>query len=75
MNICSIPHDEKVNVTNELHKQFAYPRSDWLITLVKDSGVTDNEFINSIRSVESSWDIMSVLQEASSLSFGRFFTC
>ena len=46
----------KVNIANKLHKQFAHSRSDLLIKLVKDAGVTENEFINSIRSVQSSCD-------------------
>ena len=56
LNISSIPHNEKANVINKLHKQFAHPRADRLITLVKDAGKTGNEFINSIKSVESSCD-------------------
>lgn len=49
-----MPYKEKVNVANKLHKHFVHPRSDRLIKFVKDASVTGNEFINSIRSVESS---------------------
>ena len=56
LNISSMPHNKKANAANELHKQFPHLRSDRLIKLVKDAGVTDNEFINSVRSVESSCD-------------------
>ena len=47
-------YKEKANVAKKLHKQFVHPRWDRLIKFVKDASVTDNEFINSIRSVESS---------------------
>ena len=74
LNIFPMPHNEKVNVANKLHLQFAHLRSDHLIKLVKYADVTDNEFIKSVRSVESSCDTCQHYKKPA-LSHGRLFTC
>ena len=64
-----MPYDEKVNIANKLHKQFVHPRSERLIKFVKDASETDNEFINSIRSVESSCNIYQRYKEPALVDF------
>ena len=48
--------DQK-KIAVKLHKQFSHPSSEKLITLVKNSGVNDSEFISLLKEVSSNCDI------------------
>ena len=49
--------EEKRKTAIKLHKQFAHPRSDQLIKLIKDGGIEDRDLFSMIQEVEATCEI------------------
>ena len=56
-NIENATDNEKERMAKKLHTQFGHANSDRLLDLVKDAGVVDTEFRETIRSIEKKCEI------------------
>ena len=48
---------KKIKIATKLHRQFSHPSSKKLCDLVKNTGVTDPEFIKILQTLPNSWEL------------------